>query len=64
MQRKWSGEVKLVLLEKLNMTFLRDTLLNLFLKPKQLNILQLKRPNHIRAFFTSETNWEGTFLIP
>lgn len=32
--------------------------------PTEIEYLQLKRPNHIRAFFTSENNWEGEFLNP
>ena len=34
------------------------------LVPTEIEYLQLKRPNHIRALFTEENNWEGKFLNP
>lgn len=34
------------------------------LVPEQMEFLQLKRPNHIRARFNKSTNWEGQFLNP
>ncbi len=32
--------------------------------PKRLEYLKLKRPNHLRALFTSKDNWEGKWLTP
>jgi hypothetical protein len=26
--------------------------------------LKLKRPNHIRAFFSNEDKWKGSYLVP
>ncbi|GGE20537.1 pyridoxamine 5'-phosphate oxidase family protein [Psychroflexus salis] len=34
------------------------------LVPTEIEYLQLKRPNHIRAIFKEENNWEGKFLNP
>ncbi len=34
------------------------------LVPSQMEYLQLKRPNHIRALFEKENDWEGEFLNP
>ncbi len=39
--------------------------LPLRLVPKTLELLQLKRPNHLRAIYTRvENSWEGQWLIP
>ncbi|MDB3985184.1 pyridoxamine 5'-phosphate oxidase family protein [Flavobacteriaceae bacterium] len=50
--------------EKVEYDFSKGYFTQLVFKAETIEYLQLKRPNHIRAFFTSETNWEGTFLIP
>ena len=34
------------------------------LVPDQIEYLQLKRPNHIRAIFKAEDDWQGQFLNP
>ena len=49
---------------KVEYDFSKGYFTQLVFKAETIEYLQLKRPNHIRAFFTSETNWEGTFLIP
>lgn len=36
----------------------------LMLVPSAIEYLQLNRPNHIRAKFDVDTNWEGKFLNP
>jgi hypothetical protein len=32
--------------------------------PYEIEVLQLKRPNHIRCIFYKEKNWKGNFLTP
>ncbi|GAK94547.1 pyridoxamine 5'-phosphate oxidase [Nonlabens ulvanivorans] len=32
--------------------------------PDQWEVLQLKRPNHLRALFERENNWEGQWMVP
>lgn len=49
---------------KVEYDFSKGYFTQLVFKAETIEYLQLKRQNHIRAFFTSETNWEGTFLIP
>ncbi|GAK90845.1 hypothetical protein JCM19297_144 [Nonlabens ulvanivorans] len=32
--------------------------------PDQWEVLQLKRPNHLRALFKRENNWDGQWMVP
>jgi pyridoxine/pyridoxamine 5'-phosphate oxidase len=38
--------------------------LQLVFKAETIEYLRLKRPNHLRAFFSLKKNWEGSFLVP
>jgi len=38
--------------------------LQLVFKAETIEYLRLKRPNHLRALFRLNNNWEGSFLVP
>jgi len=44
--------------------FTRPNFTLIRLKGKSFEYLKLKRPNHIRAYFSSVNNWNGVFLAP
>jgi pyridoxamine 5'-phosphate oxidase len=50
--------------DELQFNFSKGFFSKLIFKSETIEYLRLKRPNHLRAFFTIEDNWKGTFLVP
>ena len=50
--------------DKLQFNFSKGFFSKLTFKAETIEYLRLKRPNHLRAFFTIEDNWKGIFLVP
>jgi len=50
--------------ESVEYNFSKGHFIRLIFKAETMEYLRLKRPNHLRAFFSLDDNWEGTFLVP
>ena len=50
--------------DELQFNFSKGFFSKLIFKAETIEYLRLKRPNHLRAFFTIEDNWKGIFLVP
>ena len=50
--------------DEVNYDYSNDYFRKIIFQAINLEYLKLKRPNHIRAFFSAEDKWKGTYLVP
>ena len=50
--------------DEVNYDYSNDYFRKIIFQTINLEYLKLKRPNHIRAFFSMEDKWKGTYLVP
>ena len=50
--------------DEVNYDYSNDYFRKIIFQTINLEYLKLKRPNHIRAFFSVEDKWKGTYLVP
>ena len=50
--------------DKIKYDYSKDYFRKIVFQAVNLEYLKLKRPNHIRAFFSNEDEWKGSYLVP
>jgi len=50
--------------DKIKYDYSKDYFRKIIFQAVNLEYLKLKRPNHIRAFFSNEDKWKGSYLVP